>query len=292
MGLQDHLVGVTFECPAPGKEVVVRSHMEDLSGSSKEIDEEVNAAGRAGDGLYFVEEEKLRRLAPDLIFTQDVCDVCQIGNTMAEQAVAPLARKPELVPLSPVTLKDVLGQPRVIARALGNEEAGEALSEELRERLSNVEERSLREGETPVEVALLEWPDPIYACGHWIPDQIRSAGGVDKLGTPGGHSRKVSWEELYETDPEVIVIAPCGFDVERGIKEAQVLFQKPGWDELKAVRNGRVHVCDAELFTQPGTTLIDGVELLAGLFHPERFDIPRHLRSGLSDPLPVLPDGT
>jgi iron complex transport system substrate-binding protein len=123
---------------------------------------------------------------------------------------------------------------------------------------------------------LSEWLDPIYHCGHWIPDQIEQAGGFDSLGQPGGHSSAISWEKVVEADPEVLVVAPCGVHLLRAEEELQILMQKPGWPELTAVKTGNVFVADPDLFTRPSTSLIEGVELLAALLHPKLFDVPDH----------------
>lgn len=280
MGLQDLLYGVTFECPGD-KPRVVRSHLEGHAYSSDEIDRITTAAAREGNSLYYVDLDLLRQIAPDIVFTQSVCDVCQIGTSCAERALATLDPPPLVIPLVPRTLDDVYENAMTIARAVGREDAAVALLDRLGRRTDAILDQ-LRAHGAPVRRALvLEWMDPIYNCGHWIPYQIARAGGVDMLSNPGGYSVPIPWDKVRLYNPEVLLVAPCGFDVTRAHAEIDVLTARPGWDELLAVREERVYVVDGNLFTQPSTTLVDGIELLAALFHPRIFEIPDPLRTRL-----------
>lgn len=270
MGLEAALAGVTFECPVD-KPRIVRSRLEGFTHSSGEINEIVAASMASGESLYYIDMELLQDIAPDVVFTQHVCDVCQVGTSIVERAVFALPKRPEVVALIPHRLPDVFDNALTIAQALGHPERGTQLVEELQQRLNRVSER-LRAGGAPTRrVMLVEWLDPIYGCGHWIPDQIALAGGVDLLGNPGGYSTAMPWEQVLAYDPEVLVVAPCGFTVERARHELTALAGREGWSGLTAVRNGAVYVADGELFTQPCQTLVDGVELLASLFHPDLF---------------------
>jgi iron complex transport system substrate-binding protein len=275
LGLEEHLHGVTFECPSD-KPKIVRSYLEDRVYSSDEIDRVVREYMSEGKSLYYIDMDLLQTVAPDLIFTQHVCDVCQIGTSYVEQAIYQMEKQPRIVPLIPKTLQDVYGNALTIACEMGCEEAGLALLSELDARTQRIRTR-LQEAGAPVRrVTLIEWMDPIYHCGHWIPDQIEQAGGFDSLGQAGGHSSAISWEKVVEADPEVLVIAPCGVDLQRAQGELQILAEKPGWTDLTAVKNGNVFVTDPDLFTRPSTSLIEGVELLAALLHPTLFDVPEH----------------
>lgn len=281
MGLQELLQGVTFECFPPAlaeKPKVVRCLLEGHHYSSQEIDRIFSASKAQGKSLYYVDEPLLQELKPDIIFTQDVCDVCQIDTACTHAAIAQLDRQPLLIPLTPQNLDDVYHTAVVIASALGKEEAAYNYLASLRKRTDAILD-TLRIHRMPLKrVMLFEWIDPIYNCGHWIPYQVAQAGGIDMLSNPSGDSIVTQWERILKYDPEVLVIAPCGFEVARAREELHLLTQKPGWNDLQAVRRRQVFLVDFDLFTQPSaSTLTDGIELLAALFHPSLFKIPAHL---------------
>ena len=293
MGLQDCLHGITFECPAEAlaeKPKIVRCIMEGKNYSSEEIDTVFRAAKAEGRSLYYVEEELLQQIAPDIIFTQDTCEVCQIDTKCTAAAVARLPRRPEIIPLTPDTLEDVYTTAVTIAKALGREEAAYAYLAALQKRTSTILDK-LRQHNMPLKrVLLMEWIDPIYNCGHWIPFQIAQAGGIDMLSNPGGDSIVIGWDKIRKYNPEVIVIAPCGFHLARAKEELHLLTRHEGWADVAAVQAGRVFVCDFDCFTQPSpSTLVNGIELLAALFHPELFSIPPALRHKTSpfSPMPA-----
>ncbi len=270
MGLQDFLCGVTFECHSD-KPKVVRSYLEGNTYSSEEIEKIVSESKQMGKGLYYIDEELLQEIAPDIIFTQDVCDVCQIGTSFAERAIFKLKKQPLVIPLTPRTLDDVYGNAITIAKALGREEAAYNLLAQLKKRTDSITD-TLRKNRAPLKrVMVMEWIEPIYNCGHWIPYQIAQAGGVDMLSNPGGYSIINPWEKIARYNPEVLVIAPCGFNIERAAKEIDKLQKQEGWNELAAVKNNAVFLADADLFTCPSTHLVDGIELLGYMFHPNIF---------------------
>lgn len=279
MGLQDMLHGVTFECPAEGQPVVVRCLLEGHSYSSEEIDRIFSASKAQGKSLYYVDEALLQEIAPDIIFTQDVCEVCQIDTTCTAAAIAKLPKQPVLIPLTPGNLLQVFATAVTIAGALGREEAAYSHLSALQKRIDGITDR-LRAHRSPLKrVMVMEWMEPVYNCGHWIPYQVAYAGGIDMLSNPGGDSIVIPWEKIGRYDPEVLVIAPCGFLTVRAREELYLLQQRPGWGQLQAVRNGAVYLADYDLFTQPSPgTLTDGIELLAGLFHPDIFSVPLRLQ--------------
>ena len=281
MGLQDLLYGVTFECPAEAadKPAIVRCLLEGHHYSSEEIDRIFSASKAQGKSLYYVEEVLLAEIAPDIIFTQDVCEVCQIDTTCTATAIAKLSKQPLLIPLTPNTFEQVFATAVTVAAALGREEAAYRHLSGLQRRIDGLTD-TLRAHRSPLKrVLLMEWIEPIYNCGHWIPYQIAHAGGIDMLSNPGGDSIVTSWEKIVRYDPEVLVIAPCGFRVDRALEELPLLSRKPGWDRLLAVRNDAVYLADYDLFTHPSpSTLTDGIELLAALFHPEIFPVPVRLQ--------------
>lgn len=282
MGLQDCLHGITFECPENArteKPAVVRCVMEGKHYSSQEIDRIFSASKAQGKSLYYVDEALLQQIGPDVIFTQDVCEVCQIDTACTAAAVEKLDKQPGLVPLSPQSLTDVFDTAITIAKALGREEAAYSYLASLRGKIDTVIDNLRKERALPRRVMVMEWTEPVYNCGHWIPHQVGYAGGIDMLSNPSGDSIVIPWEKIRKYDPEVLVIAPCGFEVKRTLEEVHLLSAKPGWDQLQAVQNKEVYVADYDLFTQPSaSTLVEGIELLAGLFHPGIFSVPAPLQ--------------
>ncbi|HAA13763.1 MAG TPA: ABC transporter substrate-binding protein [Cytophagales bacterium] len=283
MGLQDRLHGVTFECPSPAlqeKQKVVRCVLEGKTYTSQEIDTIFSQSKAEGRSLYYVDEPVLQAINPDVIFTQDVCEVCQIDTACTSAAVAKLDKEVELVPISPDSLRDVFDSLVTIAKVMGAEENAYVHLQHLTQRLDTIVD-TLRAHRAPLRrVSLLEWVDPIYNCGHWIPDQIAHAGGVDMLSNPSGDSIVTSWEKILRYNPEVLVIAPCGYHTDRTQQDMYFLTAQPGWEDLAAVKQGQVYLVDFDLFTQPSaSTLVEGIEMLAALFHPELFSVPEPLKT-------------
>ena len=282
LGLQECLHGVTFECPAPAledKPKVVHCMLEGKDYSSQEIDRIFSASKAQGKSLYYVDETALAAIAPDVIFTQDVCEVCQIDTACTQAAVAKLEKPPQLIPLSPQTLDDVFETVVTVATALGEEEAAYQHLSALQQRLDRLIDVQRKFRLMPKRVMLLEWLSPVYNCGHWIPHQIAYAGGTDMLANPGGDSIAFPWDKIVRYDPEVLVIAPCGFTIDRTRQEMHLLTERPGWSALQAVKNKQVYLADFALFTQPSaSTLVDGIELLAALFHPNAIEVPAPLQ--------------
>lgn len=281
MGLQENLYGVTFECPAnplDNKPKVVRCMLEGNNYTSAEIDRIFSASKAQGKSLYYVDEDLLQQVQPDIIFTQDVCEVCQIDTACTSSAIASLKKQPLLIPLSPRNLDDVYQTAITIAAAFGREEAAYSYLADLQKRTDAILD-TLRQNKMPLKrVMLMEWIEPIYNCGHWIPYQVAQAGGIDMLSNPSGDSIVTAWGKIVKYDPEVLVIAPCGFHIDRARQEIHLLTQKMGWKQLQAVVNKQVFIVDFDLFTQPSAgTLVDGIELLAALFHPQLFKVPLHL---------------
>ncbi|MCA6438428.1 MAG: ABC transporter substrate-binding protein [Chitinophagaceae bacterium] len=282
MGLQNQLQAVTFECfpqALAEKPKIVRCMLEGNHYSSEEIDKIFSASKAQGKSLYYVDEFLLKELQPDIIFTQDVCEVCQIDTACTSTAVAKLEKQPVLIPLTPQNLSDAYQTAVTIATALGKEEAAYTYLSSLQEKTNKILD-SLRLHKMPLKpVMLMEWISPIYNCGHWIPYQIAQAGGIDMLGNPSGDSIVTSWDRIVKYNPEILIIAPCGFEVKRTSAELHLLSEKKEWNQLQAVQNKQVYILDFDLFTQPSaSTLTDGITLLAALFHPTLFSVPDHLK--------------
>lgn len=282
MHLQHLLQGITFECPHTAlaeKTKVVRCVLEGKQYSSTEIDRIFSASKAQGKSLYYVDETALQNISPDVIFTQDVCEVCQIDTACTAAAVAKLTKQPQLIPLTPNTLQDVFQTAITIATALGAEEAAYTYLAGLQKKIDHIIDQLRLHKAPPKRVLLMEWMEPVYNCGHWIPYQIAYAGGIDMLSNPGGDSIVTPWEKIVRYDPEVLVIAPCGFHCSRTVEELHLLTQKAEWPSLQCVRNNAVFIADYDLFTQPSaSTLTDGIELLSALFHPDIFTVPEHLQ--------------
>jgi iron complex transport system substrate-binding protein len=277
LGLGDALVGVSADSdwpPAVRRLPVLNTVAFDGSTmTSREIDEAANAVGaHTGASLYHVDAERLRALRPDLILTQEVCAVCAVSRRDVDLATRALGYRPTILSLSPATLDDVLDDVEAIARAAGVPERGEAEVARRRRRLEAV--RTATAGLPRPRVACLEWLDPVYSAGHWVPEMVRIAGGVEGLGSDGGPSRPIAWQAVVDYRPEVLVLIPCSLGLERVAREWTVLHGRPGWDDLPAVRARRVYAGETHLFSQSGPRLVDGVEVLARMLHPEAWPGP------------------
>jgi len=274
MGLEGELCAVTFECPKEADLLpkVVRYVLEGNTYTSAEIDQIFSASKAQGKSMYWVDEEIMERIEPDIIFTQDTCEVCLIDTTCTLAAIANLNKQPKLVSLSPNTLEDVFECAVTIAKAMGKEEVAYRYLAGLKAKTAHIIDQ-LRAHQAPLKrVMLMEWIQPIYNCGHWIPYQIAIAGGIDMLSNPAGDSIVNKWEKVSKYNPEVLVIAPCGFDKHRSLEEMHLLTALPGWEELAAVKRNAVYIVDFDLFTQPSIgTLIKGIEVLSCVFHPDIF---------------------
>jgi iron complex transport system substrate-binding protein len=270
LGLRDQVVGVTHECDYPPearqKPVVVCSAIDPRRLSSSEIDREVGAVLAGGKQLYTLDERALRASAPDLIVTQGLCDVCALDYNQVVQAIRALPRAPEILSLNPGKLTDVLDDILRIGAATNQQHAAEALVQRLRARIQAVGERDTRRRP---KVVCLEWFDPIYIAGHWVPEVIELAGGEDVLGRAGAPSFKTAWQEVVAAQPDALLLMPCGFDLRRTAREATPLRALEGWSELPAVRTSNVYALNGSAyFSRPGPRLIDGLEILASILHP------------------------
>lgn len=275
LGFEDQLVGQSHECDFPpsvaGLPVLTEPKL-DKSEPSRAIDDRVKQLVRDGLSVYRVDAERLRELAPSIVLTQDHCEVCAASLADVEKALADwTGARPRILSLDPKCLGDVWGDVTRVAEALGAPERGSALGQELAGRISDVSERSLRIRERP-RVACIEWVDPLMAAGNWVPELVTLAGGQSLFGEVGKHSPWLAWEELRAADPDVMVILPCGFDIERSRAELPPLLEQPGFEELAAVRSGRVAVVDGnQYFNRPGPRLVDSLEILAEILHPDHF---------------------
>lgn len=276
LGLGEAVVAVTHECDYPpearGRPVITGSALDHAEASSEEIDAAVRSQLRDDLSIYHLDHDMLRELAPDLILTQALCEVCAVSFGDVERAVAASGGAPQVLSLEPTSLDGILGSILAVGNATGARARAEELVAELRARVEAVGARAASAPYRP-RVACLEWFDPLYGPGHWLPELVELAGGRPGLGTAGEVSRRVSWGDVIAFAPEVIVLTPCGFDLSRAVAEAEaILPRRTGWSALPAVRNGRVYAVDGNAyFSRPGPRIVDSLELLARLIHPELF---------------------
>jgi iron complex transport system substrate-binding protein len=275
LGLEDRLVGVTHECDYPPsvkhKPVVVNSAVPVETMTEAEIDRAVSERVRAGLSVYEVDEALLQRLAPDLILVQDLCDVCAPSGNEVSRALKVLAKKPEILHLSPKSLGGILQNLHELGQAAGCAEAAERWIKSASEKLAGIAATAESLPAHP-RVFCMEWLDPLYCSGHWVPEMVRIAGGVDEISREGADSVRVTWEAVLAWSPEVLIVMPCGCHLEKVVALAQKLSERPGWSEIPAVRNQRVYAVDASsYFARPGPRVVEGTELLAHLIHPETF---------------------
>ena len=282
LGLQDHLVGVTHECDYPlfvrDLPKVTRTLIPtDASGG--EIDRLVRDRLEDQRALYALDLSVLQELQPDLIVTQALCDVCAVAEDEVKAAACALPGTPRVINLAPQSLSDLFVAVRQLAEAAGAEGRADAVVGAMCARVDQVVARSAAVRERP-RVALLEWLDPPFSCGHWSPELVRLAGGVEGLGREGEPSRTLRWDEVIAWQPEVVLIACCGWSVERTLGDLPLLQGVAGWEDVPAVHSGRVYVTDgSQYFSRPGPRLVDSLEILAHTLHPEVHPLPNGLPS-------------
>ena len=272
LGLGDALVGVSHECDFPAaaktKPVVVKPALALEKMTLREIDVAVAARIGSGQSLYQVDEKLLRELKPNLILTQNLCQVCAPSGNELTVALKLLQPKPEIVWMSPHSLEDIFQNIRDLGAATGCATKAEELIAESRARLEQISART--KNLSRPKVFCLEWVDPYYCCGHWVPEMIELAGGEDALGRKGVDSVRIPWTDIAAWSPEILIVSPCGFGVDKAVEQTQRLLQRPGWSDLPAVRHDRVFAVNANAyFARPGPRVVAGVELLAHLIHPE-----------------------
>jgi len=269
-------VGVSHECdhpPAARDLPAVNRSRVDPDASSADIDAQVQAAVADGEGVYTVDRDRLAALDPDLVVSQGICDVCAVDAVLVREAVDDLGLDAEVLTTDPHRLADVLADVERIGAALDRGKRAAELRADLRSRLDAVAERTA-DVDRP-RVAILDWLDPVMVAGHWIPDVVDVAGGEYGLADPGARSRPREWAEIRRYDPEILVLAPCGFGVEQTMADLDAVTDLPGFRDLAAVAEGAVYAMDGHhLVNRPGPRLVETTECLAGLLHPDRVETP------------------
>jgi iron complex transport system substrate-binding protein len=271
LGLGDSVAGVTFECDFPpeaaGKSIVVNSSLaHDLTAA--EIDNTVNDYSSHGEGLYRIDIGMLEAIKPDLVVTQELCDVCAVSTSSVAKAVHQLSSKPQVLSLTPHTLGDVLEDVLRVGQATSRNAKARELVSSLRERIAKVSQMPKPQKPT---VVCLEWLSPPFNGGHWIPEMIDLSGGVDPLGGLGKDSYRMEWDQVLNVNPDVVLVMPCGHNLERSVQEYHATQFPEGWKHVPAVRNGRVYAVNASAyFSRPGPRLVTGLEIMYALLQEDQ----------------------
>ena len=274
-------VGVSHECDYPRRAAsapaVTRSRIDaDASASSAEIDQQVLDVAETEDGVYDIDVETLDDLEPDVIVTQGMCDVCAVDEAVVADAVDRISADPEVVPTDPHSVGDVFDDLERIGRAVGRKGRAAEVRRDLESRIDAIRERTtdIDAADRP-RVAIFDWTEPAMIAGHWTAELVDWAGGAYGLADVGERSRPREWDEIRAYDPELVVVAPCGFGLEQIARNSADLTERDGWDELTAVREGRVWAMDGDHYlNRPGPRLVDTLEALAPIVQPDRFDGP------------------
>ena len=270
LGLGDEVIAVTHECDHPLDALALPRVTRDVLDPTLEpqaIDAAVRERTLEGQSIYELDEDLLAELQPDLIVTQALCAVCAVNYDEVEKLARQLSPQPEVIALDPHTIGEVLGDVRTLAEATGARDRGLSLIDDAAARIDAVR-MAVDDAPRRPRVAALEWLDPVFVAGHWTPQLIEYAGGEDVLGMPGEHSEVRSWEEVAAGRPDVVVVMPCGYDSTRAEAEAQAFARK-----LATVGAEQIFAVDAAAyFSRPGPRLVDGLELMASILHPDRFD--------------------
>jgi iron complex transport system substrate-binding protein len=270
LGLREQLVGRTHECDwPPGIEdvpIVTANTLDTETKTSREIDEAVGAGRHSGSSIYTLDVEALRRAKPDLILTQELCDVCAVSYSEVARAARMLEAKTQVVSLEPRSIEEILENVATVGRLAGAEGEARRVIDDARERLARLHDAT---GRRPrMRVFCCEWLDPVYAAGHWVPDQVEAAGGTDPLGPRHEPSRPIEWQRVLDAKPEALVLMPCGVSIDRARREIGALSSRPGWADLAAARDARVWAVDGpSYFNRPGPRVVRGAEVLAALLH-------------------------
>ena len=275
LGADDKLFGVTHECNYPSeaktKPRVISSVFDPASMSSKQIDDKICQLMTDGKEIYNLNKENLLNAKPDLIISQNICEVCSAHTEHVKKAMEILEKKPEVYTMDPHDVNEILVSIKDISKMIGKEKEGNNLVDSLSKRLEFVKSKKFEERPS---VVAIEWVDPFFTSGHWIPEMIEAAGGENLISTEKMPSRKMKLAEIKEANPDIIVMMPCGFDVKRTISEYNsVLAKNTDWNELEAVKENSVYAVDANsYFSKPSLRTITGIEVLASIIHPDVFD--------------------
>lgn len=279
---QDMLYGVTHECTFPDdaktKPRVIESVIDSESLTSSEINQMNCKLLNEGKDIFLINEKNLKDARPDLIISQETCEVCAAYTNQVSKAFQILEKKPLVYSMDPHNIEGILTTVEELGKILGKEQMVKKIQDNLRKRILNIAKISHKELPT---VLAIEWLDPLFTAGHWIPEMIEWSGGINLMSNKGDHSKRMKFDDIVKTDPEIIILMPCGFGVKRTINEYnKILKEKPEWNELRAVQDHKVFAVDANsYFSKPSIRTITGLEILGKIIHQERFggiEVPRN----------------
>jgi iron complex transport system substrate-binding protein len=274
LGAKDKLHGVTHECDYPrdakNKPRVIESVFDPENMSSREIDDKICFLSEKGEDIYKLVQNNLVNAKPDLIISQEICEVCSAYTNQVKKAIDILDDKPEIYSMSPHDIQGIFQSVKDISKIIGETENGEKLIKELNSKVNNIKETQFEE---KPKVLGIEWLNPFFTAGHWVPDMIEYAGGLNMITKSGEHSRKMGIEEIVDADPDVIILMPCGFGINRTVSEYEKYLKEDSrWNKLRAVIENRVFAVDANsFFSKPSIRVFTGIEILGKILHPEIF---------------------
>jgi len=275
LGVQDNLYGVTHECKYPSdaasKPQVINSVINSDKLTSKEIDTMTCQLINDGKDIFVLNEKNLKEASPDLIISQETCEVCAAYTDQVNKAVKILQNKPILHSIDPHNLQEIINSVIDLGKILGKETKAKEIIDSLEKRIQNV--KKLQNNKRP-RVLAIEWIEPFFTAGHWVPEMIQIAGGINMISKIGEHSRRLDFKEVAESDPDIIIMMPCGFDTKRTISEYNNILKKnKKWNSLKAVKNNQIFAVDANsFFSKPSIRTIEGLEILAKIIQPDKFE--------------------
>jgi len=274
-GVQDNLYGVTHECKHPqdatSKPKVIDSVINSDELTSKEIDTMTCQLLNDKKDIFILNEKNLIESNPDLIISQETCEVCAAYTNQVNKALGILQKKPKLYSMDPHNLNEIINSVTELGKILGNEKRATEITNSLEKRIENI--KKIVNNKKP-KVLAIEWIEPFFTAGHWIPEMIQIAGGINMISKIGEHSRRLDFKEVAESDPDIIIMMPCGFDTKRTILEYNnILKENKKWNSLKAVKNNQIFAVDANsFFSKPSIRTIEGLEILAKIIHPGKFE--------------------
>ena len=275
LGLEKMLFGVTHECEFPedakSKPRVINSVIDSQNLTSIEINNTTCKLLNEGKDIFVLNEKNLKEANPDIIISQETCEVCAAYTNQVNQAFQILQKKPLTYSMDPHDMKEILKTIKEVGSILNKEKKADEIHEKLQKRIENISQ--ILHEKRP-KVLAIEWLDPFFTAGHWVPEMVELAGGTNLISKKGEHSRKMTLDEIKKANPDIIILMPCGFDAERTTKEYnEILKNNQSWKDLKAVKNHKIFVVDANsYFSKPSIRTIIGLEVLAKIFHPEKFD--------------------
>jgi iron complex transport system substrate-binding protein len=294
LGLMDQVVGVSHECDFPSeanqRPRVTHCPLRDAGLKSQEVDEWVRRALRENGTIYTIDEPLLRKLRPDVILTQKLCDVCAVGYGTVARLAETLPGPPTIVNLEPSSVSDIFDDIRRVAKVCDAPERADKLLSQVSDRIEGVRRRVNRIRYRP-RCFLMEWVDPPFCSGHWGPELVEIAGGYDALGRKRQPSRQIEWQDVIDTRPDVIVLALCGYNIDHARRDYEILRGFPEFNSLPAARRGEIYLVDASAyFARPGPRIVDSVEILAGILHRKEF--PEFASGGPGDQRVVRADAS